>query len=310
MNQRVTIFASKLAIFAFLTAMIAGVRPAPHGWKMAAIAAPSVLTSKPIATKSLDSKSLDSKPLAAKPLAAKPLAAKPLTSVSKIAEQPLAANSRLDYQQAERLLNQLTTLIFVVGSLLGLIISLLLDKTIRDNQRIKLAHQELERLASLDGLTQVANRRAFENHLQQEWARAVREKYSLTLILCDVDHFKTYNDTYGHQAGDDYLRQLAQAIHQTSHRPGDLTARYGGEEFAIVLPHTQATGGIAVAHKIQSAVAQLGQEGAALSLSIGIASVQPTQDKPSSLLMEMSDRALFTAKERGRNQIVCLEQEV
>jgi diguanylate cyclase (GGDEF)-like protein len=218
-------------------------------------------------------------------------------------------NSQLDYQQAERLLNQLTTLIFVVGSLLGLIISLLLDKTIRDNQRIKLANQELERLANLDGLTQVANRRCFDDHLQQEWARAVREKSSLTLILCDVDHFKTYNDAYGHAAGDDCLRQLAQAIAQTTHRPGDLTARFGGEEFAVVLPNTNASGGIAVAHSIQDAVAQLAHGGVRISLSIGVATVLPTQERSVPMLVELSDRALYLAKERGRDRIVCLEQD-
>jgi diguanylate cyclase (GGDEF)-like protein len=231
-----------------------------------------------------------------------------------IAQRPVDAPivvpnaSKLDYQQAERLLNQLTTLIFIVGSLLGLIISLLLDKTMRDNQRIKLANQELERLASLDGLTQVTNRRCFDAHLQQEWARAVRERSALTLLLCDVDHFKSYNDTHGHAAGDECLRQLAQAIARTTHRPGDLTARYGGEEFAVILPNTNAAGGIAVAHSIQDAVALLFGQGE-VSLSIGVASLMPTQDRSAAVLVELSDRALYTAKDRGRNQIVCLEQD-
>jgi diguanylate cyclase (GGDEF)-like protein len=231
-------------------------------------------------------------------------------SVVRPVDAPIAVSnaSRLDYQQAERLLNQLTTLIFIVGSLLGLIISLLLDKTIRDNQRIKLANQELERLASLDGLTQVTNRRCFDAHLQQEWARAVRERSALTLLLCDVDHFKTYNDTHGHAAGDECLRQLAQAIARTTHRPGDLTARYGGEEFAVILPNTNAAGGIAVAHSIQDAVALLFAQGE-VSLSIGVASLMPTQDRSAAVLVELSDRALYTAKDRGRNQIVCLEQD-
>jgi diguanylate cyclase (GGDEF)-like protein len=231
-------------------------------------------------------------------------------SVVRPVDAPIAVSnaSRLDYQQAERLLNQLTTLIFIVGSLLGLIISLLLDKTIRDNQRIKLANQELERLASLDGLTQVTNRRCFDAHLQQEWARAVRERSALTLLLCDVDHFRTYNDTHGHAAGDECLRQLAQAIARTTHRPGDLTARYGGEEFAVILPNTNAAGGIAVAHSIQDAVALLFAQGE-VSLSIGVASLMPTQDRSAAVLVELSDRALYTAKDRGRNQIVCLEQD-
>jgi diguanylate cyclase (GGDEF)-like protein len=224
--------------------------------------------------------------------------------------------SQLNYQEAERLLNQLTTLIFIVGSFLGLVISLLLDKTIRDSHRLRLATQELERLADLDGLTQIANRRSFEAHLQQEWARAVREKNSLTLILCDVDHFRIYNETYGHQAGDDCLRQLALVLDRTAKRPGDLAARYGGEEFAIILPNTNPSGGIVVAYSIQEAVAHLplphteSGQGVPVSLSIGVATVVPSQELSSAILTELGDRALYTAKERGRNRIVCLEQNI
>ncbi|NJR38696.1 MAG: diguanylate cyclase [Leptolyngbyaceae cyanobacterium CSU_1_4] len=224
--------------------------------------------------------------------------------------------SRLNYQEAERLLNQLTTLIFIVGLFLGLIISLLLDKTIRDNYRLRLATQELERLANLDGLTQIANRRCFEAHLQQEWARAVREKNSLTLILCDVDHFRLYNETYGHQAGDECLRQLALILSRTAKRPGDLAARYGDEEFAVILPNTNTSGGIVVAHSIQESVARLQlahaglENGASVSLSFGVATVVPSQELSSAMLTELSDRALYTAKEQGRNQIVCLGQNL
>lgn len=226
------------------------------------------------------------------------------------------STTRLNYQEAERLLNQLTTLIFVVGLFLGLIISLLLDKTIRDNHRLRLATQELERLADLDGLTQIANRRCFEAHLQQEWARAVREKNSLTLILCDVDHFRLYNETYGHQAGDDYLRQLALVLEHRAKRPGDLAARYGGEEFAIILPNTNTSGGIVVAQSIQESVANLpllqseAGQGVPVSLSIGVATVVPSQELSSAVLTELGDRALYIAKERGRNQIVCLGQNL
>ncbi|MCY7285357.1 MAG: diguanylate cyclase [Cyanobacteria bacterium CAN_BIN43] len=226
------------------------------------------------------------------------------------------STSRLNYQEAERLLNQLTTLIFIVGLSLGLIISFLLDRTIRDNQRLRVATQELERLANLDGLTQIANLRCFEAHLQQEWARAVREKKSLTLILCDVDHFRLYNETYGHQAGDDCLRQLALIFSRTAKRPGDLAARYGGEEFAIILPNTSTSGGIVVARSIQGSVAQLqlphagSDEGAAVSLSFGVATVVPGQELSPAILTELSDRALYTAKERGRNQIVCSGQNL
>ena len=233
-------------------------------------------------------------------------------SISKMDD----STSRLNYQEAERLLNQLTTLIFIVGLFLGLIISLLLDKTIRDNHRLRIATQDLERLANLDGLTQIANRRCFEAHLQQEWARAVREKNSLTLILCDVDYFRLYNETYGHQAGDDCLRQLALILSRTAKRPGDLAARYGDEEFAVILPNTSTSGGIVVAHSIQDSVAQMGLSHASsdgtssVSLSFGVATVVPSQELSSTMLTELSDRALYTAKARGRNQIVCLEQNL
>ena len=226
------------------------------------------------------------------------------------------STSRLNYQQAERLLNQLTTLIFVVGLFLGLIISLLLDKTIRDNHLLRLATQELERLANLDDLTQIANRRCFEAHLQQEWARAMREENSLTLIMCDVDYFRLYNETYGYQAGDDCLRQLALILNHTAKRPGDLAARYGGEEFAIILPNTNITGGIVVTHSIQESVAQLqlphagSGEAALVSLSFGVATVVPSQEQSSAMLTELGDRALYTAKAQGRNRIVCLEQNL
>jgi diguanylate cyclase (GGDEF)-like protein len=233
------------------------------------------------------------------------------TPKPSVAITPDAA-SRLDYQEAERLLNQLTTLIFIVGSFLGLIISLLLDKTIRDNQRIRTATQELERLANLDGLTQIANRRTFETHLQQEWARAMRDKNSLTLILCDVDHFRQYNENHGHQAGDDCLRQLALVLDRTAKRPGDLAARYGGEEFAIILPNTNSAGGVVVGQTIQESVGHLPlpevDRATPITLSLGVASVVPSQDMAVEMLIELSDRALYLAKERGRNQMVCLEQ--
>ena len=121
-------------------------------------------------------------------------------------------------------------------------------------EQLEIANRELERLASLDGLSQIANRRCFDQQLAQEWKRLQREQLPLSLILCDIDFFKVYNDTYGHQAGDECLRQVAYTIHQAVRRPADFTARYGGEEFAVILPNTEATGAVRVAEKIRAQV--------------------------------------------------------
>jgi diguanylate cyclase (GGDEF)-like protein len=298
MNQRLTVFLSSHILI--LTLSTGAGLPLDTVAKAGVLPATLAVTAKPRAsTESL--RIAQSSPLD------KTRRAPPKPSVNMTEDA-----ARLDYKEAERLLNQLTTLIFIVGSFLGLIISLLLDKTIRDNQRIRTVTQELERLANLDGLTQIANRRTFEAHLQQEWARAMRNKNSLTLILCDVDHFRQYNESYGHQAGDDCLRQLALVLDRTAKRPGDLAARYGGEEFGIVLPNTNSAGGVVVAQAIQEAVGHLPLpevDGAAqISLSFGVASVVPSQDMSATMLIELSDRALYLAKERGRNQMVCLEQ--
>jgi diguanylate cyclase (GGDEF)-like protein len=220
---------------------------------------------------------------------------------------------RLEYAEGERVLNQFTVILFVIGSLLGTIISLLIDNLIQNNQRIQKANQELTRLANLDGLTLLANRRNFENHFQKQWKQAVQGQYSLTLILCDVDYFKAYNDTYGHQAGDDCLRKIAQVIGQTAIDSDDLVARYGGEEFAVILPNKDITLGLVVAEKMLYLVRELQLPHAKssispyVSLSIGVASIIPTQETLPESLIEQSDLALYTAKSQGRNQIVCVD---
>ncbi|WP_392408617.1 diguanylate cyclase domain-containing protein [Chlorogloeopsis fritschii] len=224
---------------------------------------------------------------------------------------------RLEYQQGEATLNQLTGVLFVVGISLGIIISLLLDRAIRNQQLLKIsettlqaANQELQKLANLDGLTQIANRRYFEQVLQQEWTQAICEQYPLTLILCDVDYFKRFNDTYGHLKGDECLAQVAQAICRAVRQPGDFVARYGGEEFAIVLPHTDLQGGLWVAKAIQQQVQNLRIEhtgspiSAYVSVSLGISSLVPEQGTAPEILIEQSDQKLYSAKQQGRNQIV------
>lgn len=176
--------------------------------------------------------------------------------------------------------------------------------------QLQTANQELQRLASVDGLTQVANRRCFDDRLSAEWQRLAREQAPLSLILCDVDCFKLYNDSYGHLAGDDALRQVATAIVQASRHPSDLAARYGGEEFAIILPNTTAEGAIAVAEAIQANVAALqllhpqSQVGDLMTLSFGVATVVPQSDRSAATLIATADQGLYRAKAQGKNCVV------
>lgn len=191
-----------------------------------------------------------------------------------------------------------------------------LQKEIRERQRTELklqvANQKLHQLATCDGLTQVANRRRLDDYLQHEWQRFIRAKAHVSFVLCDVDYFKLYNDTYGHQAGDECLKKVAQAISHTAKRSTDLVARYGGEEFAVVLPYTDSQGALQVATAIQTEVAKLTilHEASTVSdyvtLSMGIASVLLTHTHrilPTTLI-NMADNALYTAKARGRNQVI------
>lgn len=171
----------------------------------------------------------------------------------------------------------------------------------------KQAQYKLEQLAKLDGLTQLANRRFFDQQLTQEWKRLQREQQPLSVLLLDVDYFKLYNDTYGHQAGDDCLRQVAIAMQQAVKRPTDLVARYGGEEFVILLPNTDQEGAVWIAQTIQAQVQQLGivHESSSVSdritMSIGIATVVPQRDSEPEAIIAIADQALYQAKTQGRN---------
>jgi diguanylate cyclase (GGDEF)-like protein len=175
-------------------------------------------------------------------------------------------------------------------------------------RQLESANQVLQRLASVDGLTQLANRRCFDEHLYQEWQRMSREQAPLSLILCDIDFFKAYNDTYGHQAGDDCLHQIAKTISSCAKRPADLAARYGGEEFALVLPSTQSGGGVKVAQDIQHKVQALqlphrsSQASQYVTLSLGIATIVPPVNSNPSTIVTAADKALYKAKAVGRNQ--------
>ncbi len=170
--------------------------------------------------------------------------------------------------------------------------------------------------ARIDGLTQIANRRRFDEYLLQEWSRHIRMQQPLSLLICDVDHFKLYNDGQGHQAGDECLKSVAKAINQC-YRAGDLVARYGGEEFAMVLPQTNRAGAVQVAERVRAAVAAAALPHPAspvcdrVTVSIGVASITPPPHAPSDArtLIQQADRHLYLAKKLGRNQVSYEDEE-
>ncbi len=175
--------------------------------------------------------------------------------------------------------------------------------------------QRLAETAMQDGLTGIHNRRRFDEHLQRAWAQSIRDRKPIALLLADIDHFKAYNDRYGHQAGDEALRAVAGALMHFARRPLDLAARYGGEEFAIILFDTTRAEAEQLGGEILEAVRKLGilhQDSAAapvLTASLGIACVTPAARRSSSGLVQLADQALYAAKDGGRNRAVALERE-
>jgi diguanylate cyclase (GGDEF)-like protein len=170
--------------------------------------------------------------------------------------------------------------------------------------------------ARIDGLTQIANRRRFDEYLSQEWRRHIRMQQPLSLLICDVDHFKLYNDRQGHQAGDECLKNVAKALNRC-YRVGDLVARYGGEEFAMVLPQTNRVGAVQVAERVRAAVAAAALPHPAspvcdrVTVSIGVACITPPPHAPADAraLIEQADRQLYQAKHLGRNQVSSEHEE-
>lgn len=171
------------------------------------------------------------------------------------------------------------------------------------------ANQALDKLAHIDGLTHVANRRKFDKVLEAEWLRMYREKKCLGLVLADVDFFKQFNDLYGHQVGDDCLVSIATALNSVIHRPGDLVARYGGEEFVIVLPDTNVEGCLKIARIMKEKIESLQIEHANSSvssyvtISLGVAVLSPDKTDNRADLIGLADKALYRAKEEGRNRV-------
>ena len=186
---------------------------------------------------------------------------------------------------------------------------------VRNHLELSRKSRMLERLALLDGLTEVANRRGLDEALDREWRRASREKSSLGVIMCDIDHFKAYNDNYGHGAGDGCLRQVAQALSQALSRPGDFLGRYGGEEFLALLPGTGVEAAKEVAEKLRRAVFEQNLPHAhssaadRVTLSLGVAALAPGQDDEPERLLEAADQALYRAKQAGRNRVAGAQED-
>ncbi|AMG36292.1 diguanylate cyclase [Achromobacter xylosoxidans] len=180
----------------------------------------------------------------------------------------------------------------------------------RRETRLRLeVESRLEKEAQTDGLTGIANRRTFDEALTREWASAMRDGQPLSLLFLDADHFKRYNDRYGHQEGDELLKILALTMRGKARRPRDLAARYGGEEFVALLPDTTRERARVIAENIRQAVAGLGaphedNEGGIVTVSIGVATLQPRPGDDVAALVEAADAAVYRAKEAGRNRVM------
>jgi len=175
-------------------------------------------------------------------------------------------------------------------------------------RKLDTANQELKRLTSLDGLTGIANRRHFDEVLEREWRRAMRQGEELSILMCDIDYFKAYNDTVGHQKGDDCLRQVAEALTATLDRGGDLLARYGGEEFIAVLPGTSLSGASFIAAQMRKAIIALDiphpeSPFGHVTASFGIASAVAMPETEPKDIVGAADSALYKAKRNGRNRV-------
>lgn len=187
----------------------------------------------------------------------------------------------------------LTLIVLVIGA------TLVLAREIKRRAR---AEDRLEELATTDPLTQLRNRRKFDLVLAQEWRRALRHGEPLALLMIDADHFKTFNDMFGHQAGDQVLVRIAGCITEAVMRAGDCAARYGGEEFAVLLPGLSADAALVVAENLRAGVERLSVDKWATTVSIGVAAVVPAAASSPAVLIAAADKALYEAKSRGRNQ--------
>jgi diguanylate cyclase (GGDEF)-like protein len=194
--------------------------------------------------------------------------------------------------------------LWITSIMLGLIafITAVTLFSAREIGRRARAEDRLEELATTDALTGLCNRRKFDTAIDSEWRRAIRQSHPLALLLIDADNFKRYNDTFGHQPGDQALIAIAGCIRISATRAGDCAARYGGEEFAVLLPGVSAKEALVVAERIRLRVEAMPADPGALTISVGVASVMPLVTMEYSELVESADKALYAAKAAGRNQ--------
>jgi diguanylate cyclase (GGDEF)-like protein len=185
------------------------------------------------------------------------------------------------------------------------------DNIIKEfTQKLEKANLQLKEIANMDGLTQIANRRRFDEVLSTEWGRAMRDDNIISLGLIDIDFFKKFNDTYGHQKGDECLQLFASALKNSIKRPSDLIARYGGEEFVVLLPGTDISGALMIAEKMKSSIEDLNMVHSestvsdVVTFSMGIATLVPSKGAEPESIVGFADKALYQAKSEGRNRNV------
>jgi diguanylate cyclase (GGDEF)-like protein len=183
------------------------------------------------------------------------------------------------------------------------------NKLMEMSQQLQDVNRTLAKLCSQDGLTGIANRRAFDAAIEREWKRGLNQNYPIALILTDVDFFKRYNDHYGHQAGDNCLRMVAGALAGRARRVNDVAARFGGEEFALLLPETSVPEALSVANELLESVRALAiphaksEVAAHVTTSVGVAVTAPSTEFSWDLMLRTADRALYQAKSEGRNRL-------
>lgn len=183
-------------------------------------------------------------------------------------------------------------------------------------QELVVLTEKLHRLSVMDGLTGIANRRHFDEELARVWRRGQREASQVSLILVDIDHFKAFNDHYGHQLGDECLRRVAQVLAQSAKRPFDLVSRYGGEEFAVLLPETPKAGAEKLAEAMRKAVERINlggvhaEDARRVTISAGVAAAVPQSESEPASLIALADSCLYRAKREGRNRVVSAASEL
>ncbi len=187
----------------------------------------------------------------------------------------------------------------------------LLERSIRYSIEKKKAEAKLKEMSFKDGLTGLANRRYFDEVLDKEWRRSMREGSDISLIMIDIDYFKLFNDCYGHVEGDECLQRVSACIGQSTKRPGDLAARYGGEELAVILPGTGAGPASEMGEKLRACIESLAIEHKDtrvadcenITISVGTATMVPEKNSSPSRLIEQADKAMYQAKGNGRNRV-------